>query len=66
MEHNSGFYLLEIIDTLATGPDGWGSIPGWARDFSFFHSVQTSSGAHTVSYPMGNQSYFPGIKATEV
>jgi hypothetical protein len=30
MERNSEFYLLEVIDILATGygPGGWDSIPG--------------------------------------
>jgi hypothetical protein len=44
-------------------PDGWGSIPGRARDFSPVQRVQTSSGAHAASYPMGTGEYFPGDKA---
>jgi hypothetical protein len=34
-----------------------------ARDFSQLHSVQTGSGAHTASYPMGIRGTFPGGKA---
>jgi hypothetical protein len=35
-----------------------------ARDgnFSLHHRVQTGSGAHPASYPMGNRSSFPGDK----
>jgi hypothetical protein len=33
------------------------------RDFSLLHNVQTGSGAHTVSYPMGTMGIFPGGKA---
>jgi hypothetical protein len=31
--------------------------------FSLLHIVQTGSGAHPASYPMGARSYFPGGKA---
>jgi hypothetical protein len=30
-----------------------------ARDFSVIHSIQTSSGAHPASYPMGTGGSFP-------
>jgi len=34
--------------------DDRGSIPSWDRDFlSFRHRVQTGSGTHPTSYPMG-------------
>jgi hypothetical protein len=33
--------------------DGRGSIPGKTRDFTLLYSVQTGSGAHQASYPMG-------------
>jgi len=40
----------------------------WPRngnlEFSIHHRVQTGSGAHPASYPMGTTSYFPGGKAT--
>jgi hypothetical protein len=29
----------------------------------FLHVVQTGSGAHTASYPLGAGGYFPGGKA---
>jgi hypothetical protein len=32
------------------------------QDFSLLHSVQTDSGAHQVSYPMGTGGSFPGVK----
>jgi hypothetical protein len=33
------------------------------QDFSLLHRVQTSSGVHPASYPMGTGSSFPGGKA---
>jgi hypothetical protein len=45
------------------GLDGRGSIPEGASDFSLFYSVQTGSGAHPASYPMGTRSFFPKGKA---
>jgi hypothetical protein len=41
---------------------GHGLIPGRDRDFSP-HLVQTGSGAHPVSYPVGTGGSFPGGKA---
>jgi hypothetical protein len=35
----------------------WGS-----TDFSLHHRVQTGSGAHPASYPMGTEGSFSGIK----
>jgi hypothetical protein len=40
--------------------DGQGSIP-W-RGKRFLHNVQTSSGAHRVSYLMGTRAVSPGVK----
>jgi hypothetical protein len=37
-------------------------IPVAAGNFSPRHRVQTASGAHLVSYPMGTKGYFPGGK----
>jgi hypothetical protein len=34
-----------------------------AGNFSRHHRVQTGSGAHPASYPMGTGGSFPGIKA---
>jgi hypothetical protein len=38
----------------------------YGKDFSLLHSVQTGSGAHPASYPMGNEGSFPWSKAAEV
>jgi hypothetical protein len=35
----------------------------WKQDLSFLHVVQTGSGAHPASYPMGTGGFFPGGKA---
>jgi hypothetical protein len=37
--------------------------PAYARNFFLRHRVQTCSGAHPASYPMGIGSSFPGGKA---
>jgi hypothetical protein len=36
------------------------------REFSLLHVVQTSSGVHPTSYPMGTGASFPGSKAVRV
>jgi hypothetical protein len=38
-------------------------VPAGAGNFSLHHHVQTDSGFHTTSYPMGNRGSFPGGKA---
>jgi hypothetical protein len=45
------------------GLDGPNSIAGYAR-FSLFHNLQTGSGAHPASYPMGcgGGLFSPGLK----
>jgi hypothetical protein len=35
----------------------------WGQEFSILHSVQTGSGVHPTSYPMGTGGFFPGGKA---
>jgi hypothetical protein len=35
----------------------------WGQGFSLLHIVQTGSGAHLASYPMGTGGSFPGGKA---
>jgi hypothetical protein len=45
------------------GPDGRGSIPERAEDFSSTLCVQTGSGAHPASYTVGAEGSFPGGKA---
>jgi hypothetical protein len=47
------------------GLDCRGSIPRQGQDFSLFHGVETGSGAHPASYPMGTGDLFPGGKAAE-
>jgi hypothetical protein len=43
---------------------GWGvRVPAGARNLSLLHRVQTDSGAHPTSYPMGRGCSFPGGKA---
>jgi hypothetical protein len=37
--------------------------PLGARDFSVLQSVQTGSGLHSASYPMGTEGSFPWDKA---
>jgi hypothetical protein len=37
----------------------------WAGNLSLHHRVQTGSGAHPASYPMGTGISFPGGKAAE-
>jgi hypothetical protein len=37
----------------------WGPIPTKGNRFSLLHHVQTSSGAHPASYPMGTRGLFP-------
>jgi hypothetical protein len=48
--------------------DGRGSrvrFPVGVANFSLHHRVQTGSGAHPASYPMGTRCSFPGCKAAE-
>jgi hypothetical protein len=46
---------------------GWSGIrvPEEAGTFSLYHGVQTASGAHPASYPMGTRSSFSEDKAAE-
>jgi len=37
-----------------------------ARNFSPHHHIQTGSGAHPTSYPMGTRGSFPGGKEAGV
>jgi hypothetical protein len=38
-------------------------VPAGAGDFTLHHRLQTGSGAHPVSYPMGTRGSFCGGKA---
>jgi hypothetical protein len=42
--------------------DGRGSVPGRSKRLSLLHRVQTGSGAHPTSYPMGTKGIFSGDK----
>jgi hypothetical protein len=47
-------FVLNIIFRYIDGLDGWGLISSRGkRFFSIFYRVQTGSGAHAASYPMG-------------
>jgi hypothetical protein len=48
----------------ATGLDGQGSIPGKCKRFFLLRVVQTGSGVHSASYPMGTAGSFVGRKTT--
>jgi hypothetical protein len=43
--------LSRYSDEIQAGRMGFDSQQG--KDFSILHSIQTTSGAHPVSYPMG-------------
>jgi hypothetical protein len=62
------FILAQSVYRLATDWSTKGSEfeSRWGQEFSLLHVVQTGSGAHPVSYPMGPGGYFPGGKATRV
>jgi hypothetical protein len=38
----------------------------WKEEFSFLHVVETGSGIHPASHPMGKGGFFPGDKAAGV
>jgi hypothetical protein len=38
-------------------------LDGRGTDSSILHSVQTDSGAHPASYPLGIEDSLPGVKA---
>jgi hypothetical protein len=41
-------------------------VPAGTGNFSLHYRVQTGSGAHLTSYPMGTRDSFPGDKAAGV
>jgi hypothetical protein len=62
--HEYHYLLILILSVgIATsyGFDDSGIGVPW--HFSLLHSVQTSSGAHPASYPMGTGGSFPGVKS---
>jgi hypothetical protein len=44
-----------------TGSTAWVRVPA-VQDFNLLHSVQTDSGTHPVSYPVGTGGSSPGVK----
>jgi hypothetical protein len=52
---------MRVVARLQAG----GSIPAKCRDSSVLHSVQTGSGAHPASYPMGTEHSSPGLKRSK-
>jgi hypothetical protein len=50
--HSLGYRLDDRVSILSMG-----------RIFSLCHRVQSDSGAHAGSYPMGTGGFFPGSKA---
>jgi hypothetical protein len=49
---------------MATGWTTKGSefVSRWGQELSLLYVVQTGSGAHLASYPVGNGCSFPGVK----
>jgi hypothetical protein len=54
--------MSRYSDWLGAGrPRGRSLSPGGGKNF--LQVVQTGSGVHPSSYPMGTGGYFPGVKA---
>jgi hypothetical protein len=51
-----------VVQRWATGWMIGGSSPAGAGNFSLQNRVQTGSGAHTASYPMGTRGSFPVVE----
>jgi hypothetical protein len=57
--------IAQSVQRLGYGPDDRGSrvrFSAGAGNFYLHHRVQTRSGAHPASYPMGTRGSFPGGK----
>jgi hypothetical protein len=62
---NSTFLFISSVGiAIGYGLGGMGSISVRSKKFSLLHSVQTGSGAHPTSYPMGTGNPVPGSKET--
>jgi hypothetical protein len=62
------YRISSVGIALGYGLDGRGfrvRFPAGAWNFSLHHLVQTDSGAHPASYPMGTGGSFPGVEAAE-
>jgi hypothetical protein len=57
--------IAQSVLRLATGWTVEGSEfeSRWGKEFSLLHVVQTGSGVHSTSYPMGTWGSSPGGKA---
>jgi hypothetical protein len=58
-------WIAQSVQRMATGWMAEGSEfeSRKGQEFSLFHIVQTGSGVHPTSYPMGTGGSFPGGKA---
>jgi hypothetical protein len=54
--------VAQIVQRLGYALNDGGSIHGKGRGFSLRHCVQTGSGAHPASSPMGTGHFFHGVK----
>jgi hypothetical protein len=61
----TGSWVAQSIKKLVYGLDDWGSIPSRGNSGIFYlcHCVQTGSGAHATSCPMGTAGFSPSGKA---
>jgi hypothetical protein len=50
---------------IAKGSTAKVGFPEREKVFLLLYGVQIDFGSHPVSYPMGNEDYFPGVKATK-
>jgi hypothetical protein len=59
------FIIAQPVYRLGYDLDDRGSLPGKVRGFPLLHNLQTVSGAHLASYPMGTGALSPGVKWQE-
>jgi hypothetical protein len=52
-----------VIIATGYGLDGWSSIPGRGKFFTFYTASIPSAGTHPASYPVGTKGCFAGSKA---
>jgi hypothetical protein len=65
IRHQGSGSSVSIVIILQCERPGFGSRYGQGGDFLFCHHVQTGSGAHPASYPMGTGGFFSGSKVAE-
>jgi hypothetical protein len=54
--------IAQLVQRLATGWMAGVWFLAGERDVSLLHSIQTGSGFHPASYPVGTGGSFPGVK----